>query len=174
MIGTLAVPDAMEGGLGDDTYYVYFPQYDVIIEKDGEGTDVVIGTGTLPANIENMQVTSSGTGNAFANLMTGDDYFGNRLDGAGGSDTLIGGKGNDTYVIDELGDVIVELAGEGRDTLDTYISYKLPANLDVLVLLGNAAIDGYANNSGCSIFGNDEQRPRRKRRGRRHLRCRRQ
>ena len=34
-------------------------------------------------------------------------------------DTLIGGAGNDTYVVDSTTDVITENAGEGTDTVQT-------------------------------------------------------
>jgi Ca2+-binding RTX toxin-like protein len=36
--------------------------------------------------------------------------------GSGDADTLIGGLGNDTYVINHAGDVISERRGEGNDT----------------------------------------------------------
>ncbi len=42
------------------------------------------------------------TGNGAANI----------LDGRGGADTMIGGLGNDTYVVDDDGDVVTELAGQ--------------------------------------------------------------
>ncbi len=37
------------------------------------------------------------------------------LDGGAGSDFMAGGRGNDTYVVDTIGDVIREAAGEGYD-----------------------------------------------------------
>jgi Ca2+-binding RTX toxin-like protein len=37
--------------------------------------------------------------------------------GAGGNDSMSGGFGNDTYVVDSIGDVIDEAAGVGTDTI---------------------------------------------------------
>ena len=57
---------------------------------------------------------------------------------AGGGTTLIGGPtdilnagagaGNDAYVVDNAGDLIVENASEGSDTVYASINYTLPAN----------------------------------------------
>ena len=32
---------------------------------------------------------------------------------------MVGGAGNDTYVVDEAGDVVTEAAGEGTDTVQS-------------------------------------------------------
>ena len=51
-----------------------------------------------------------------------------------GPETLIGGTGNDTYIVDDAGDVVVENAGEGTDTVETALSsYTLAANVEVLI-----------------------------------------
>lgn len=51
------------------------------------------------------------------------------LDGGKGADTMTGGSGNDSYVIDDLGDVIVELAPDGDD--------QILANVDGVVMADN-------------------------------------
>jgi Ca2+-binding RTX toxin-like protein len=44
------------------------------------------------------------------------------LNGGAGADTLSGGLGNDRYVVDNVGDVIVENTGEGSDTVDVALA----------------------------------------------------
>ena len=39
------------------------------------------------------------------------------IEGGAGEDTLIGGAGNDVFFVESAGDVVVELAGEGVDTV---------------------------------------------------------
>jgi Ca2+-binding RTX toxin-like protein len=39
------------------------------------------------------------------------------LDGGDGADAMFGGSGDDAYVVDNIGDVVVENASEGNDTV---------------------------------------------------------
>jgi len=64
---------------------------------------------------------------AAADRLVGDSLA-NTLDGGAGADQMIGGAGNDTYVVENAGDVIVELAGGGTDTARTSLAtYSLAA-----------------------------------------------
>ncbi len=49
---------------------------------------------------------------------------------------MTGGKGDDTYFVDNIKDVILELSGEGNDTVKSTIAYTLGDNLENLELLG--------------------------------------
>lgn len=80
----------------------------------------------------------------------GDDV----LSGIGGSYQLIGGKGDDTYIVDDIGDEVIEKANGGIDTVQSYISYQLGSNLEHLTLLGQSDIDGTGNSSDNRITGN--------------------
>jgi len=60
----------------------------------------------------------------------GNDY----LEGLGSPDRLAGGQGNDTYAVEDNSDLVVELAGEGNDTVYTFTDYVLPAGQSIEVL----------------------------------------
>jgi len=78
------------------------------------------------------------------------------LDGRAGADKLTGGTGNDTYIIDNIGDIIDEtstLATE-IDTVQSSITYTLGTNLEDLTLLGTSTINGTGNSLNNSLTGN--------------------
>ena len=142
--------DTLVGGLGDDVYVVD-DAGDVVIEAADGGFDAVVASVsvTLGANIEILTLGGTadldGTGNALGNRITG-NVGANRLDGGGGADTLIGGGGDDVYVIDDAGDVVIEVAGEGRDEIHTTLSaYTLGAEVEDLTYLGNGSFSGIGN-----------------------------
>jgi Ca2+-binding RTX toxin-like protein len=163
--------DLMVGGIGDDTYAVDNAN-DTVTELGGEGIDTVMASidYTLGANVENLILTDSvrkGTGNDLDNVMTGNAAtnvliggLGNdTLDGGTGADKLIGGIGNDTYVVDNAGDVVTELFGEGIDTVRSSISYMLGANVENLILMdgarkgtGNDLANVITGNSGANVL----------------------
>ncbi len=77
-----------------------------------------------------------------------------RLDGNGGADTMYGGIGNDIYFVDSAGDLTVELANEGTDTVFSAVTHTLRANMEHLRLQGSADINGYGNALNNKLFGN--------------------
>jgi Ca2+-binding RTX toxin-like protein len=158
--------DTMIGGTGNDTMVVDNAG-DVITELVSGGTDTVLSSRShiLGAYVENLTLTGSAAnaignslsnviiGNAVANALSGGN--GNdTLNGGVGADTMTGGAGNDTLVIDNAGDVVIELAGGGSDTVQSNRTYTLSATLEHLTLTGSAAIDGTGNSGNNALTGN--------------------
>ena len=67
---------------------------------------------------------------------------------------LIGGSGNDTFVVDTIGDQVVELAGGGTDTVQSSVTLTLAANVENLILTGIDAISGTGNELANMLTGN--------------------
>lgn len=151
--------DVMIGGAGDDIYSVDAPG-DLVVEAAEEGRDTVQTTllsYTLGAAVEDLAYIGSknftGVGNTLANLLQGGSGS-DRLDGLGGGDIMRGGQGNDTYVVDNVNDVIVEFAGQGTDRILSAVSYALPDNVENLQLTTSKATNGTGNGSSNTLLGN--------------------
>ncbi len=76
------------------------------------------------------------------------------LNGGSGDDTMTGGTGSDVYVVDRPGDVVIEHAGQGVDTVISFIDFSLGENFERLTLIGAGDIDGTGNDVGNVIRGN--------------------
>ena len=148
----------MRGGLGDDSYAVDNVG-DVVDEAGGGGNDTILAgmSYVLSTDIENLNLTGGGnfdaTGNSAVNNLAGNSGN-NRLDGGAGADVMAGGLGNDTYYIDDSGDVITEWAGEGNDTVITASDYTVHGNVENLILTGSA-LSGTGDLQDNQITGND-------------------
>ncbi|WP_439472992.1 tandem-95 repeat protein [Brevundimonas sp.] len=162
--------DIIRGGTGDDVYIVE-DETDQVIELGGEGNDSVITSLNqyiLGANVENLSYAGdyasgrfTGIGNALDNILTGGDGS-DLLAGYGGADTMIGGLGDDVYSLTDASDVIVELAGEGNDTIyiegDIGYAYTLADNVENLYVATFRAfhLTGNALNNTILGFGNED------------------
>lgn len=77
------------------------------------------------------------------------------IDGGTGNDIMIGGLGNDRYIVDSLGDKVVELPNQGIDTVVSSVSFSLAStpNVENLTLVGNA-LGGVGNELNNVLIGN--------------------
>lgn len=148
--GSLFIADVQahsvrDGSIGGSTSLVEGGQLSLIAAP---GVDISRASGkdTL-VSIENAN------GSANADTIIGSNSA-NRLDGKGGDDALIGLKGNDTYVVDRSGDMIVEIAGEGTDTVVSTVNFTLAANLERVELVGLAALSATGNDANNTLIGN--------------------
>jgi Ca2+-binding RTX toxin-like protein len=178
--------DSLIGRAGNDTYTIDSIG-DSVVEMNPDtitgGIDTVLSSllnTTLVANVENLTLTGvaaiNGTGNSLNNVITGNtaanslsgDAGADTLDGGEGADTLNGGSGNDsltgrggsdTYIIDSIGDQVLEFNPDpitgGVDTvLSSLAAYTLAANVENLTLTGAAAINGTGNTLNNRLTGN--------------------
>ena len=151
--------DVMTGGLGDDRFYVDNTG-DKVVELTGQGTDSVFSSVTFSLGgqyIENLTLSGTGSinamGNALNNTLVGNSGD-NVLDGNLGADMMSGGLGNDTYYIDNSGDRVTELTGEGTDTVISSLSYALGDFIENLTLTGSGNLNGVGNGLANTITGN--------------------
>ncbi len=156
------------GGPGNDVFFIQNSN-DLIIENPNSGTDTVFSTVSyqLGDNLENLVLYGSdnidATGNALDNYLMGTE--GNNrliggegndiLDGQAGADMMWGGKGDDLYVVDNPADQVCENPGEGTDSVLSYVSYQLRANVENLVLLGQDNLNAQGNELANVIMGNE-------------------
>ncbi len=138
--------DYLDGGSGDDIY-LDVTSLDTIFDNEGNDTIQTSVTYILSANLENLTLTGTtainGTGNSLNNVLTGN----------GAINTLTGGTGNDTYVID-MGDIVFEALNEGTDTVQSSITFTLGADTENLTLTGATAINGTGNTLNNVLTGN--------------------
>lgn len=150
--------DRMNGGAGNDTYIVE-SDGDRVSENPGEGKDTVLASisETLSANVERLVLLGKsnidGTGNGLDNEIIGNGGI-NVLDGRGGADKMAGGACDDTYIVDNAGDVVVEEVGGGFDTVFSSVSFALRPNVENLVLTGSADIDANGTCANNRVSGN--------------------
>ena len=144
VINGLAGNDTLNGFAGND------------LLRGGDGDDRLIG------GLGNDRLQGDEGSDTLAGGR-GDDV----LDGGAGDDLLTGGKGNDTYVVDSLGDMIVEdiqnsRGGGWADEVRSSISFSLAsyARIENLTLTGESEtgggfIDGTGNALANVITGTD-------------------
>ena len=109
--------------------------------------------------IANSVTIENAYGGWGADVLIGNDAN-NIFNGRGGLDVMKGGKGNDTFYIDDTAnDQVIELNGEGQDTVYTAVTYILSNNAYVETLSTNnhaatGAINLTGNHMNNTIIGN--------------------
>lgn len=131
------------------------------------GSETTKTPGLLTGTAEEDRLAGSSGADTLVGLAGADSLYGgagaDRLDGGGGADfldggvgadTMLGGAGDDIYVVDDLGDVIIETANGGRDKVVTSLAaYRLGAALENLAFTGKGAFAGTGNELGNAITG---------------------
>lgn len=128
--------------------------------------------GRLSALRSSRPLAAIGGGNGLDNTITGNDYGnelygeegadvligmdgGDYLDGGEGADVMRGGADDDYYIVDDIGDQVIEVGSEGIDFVESLLSYTLTANVEDLWLGGEGDLSGAGNELDNFIEGND-------------------
>jgi len=145
--------DTINGGIGDDLIYgntqaspTGSPDGDEIYGDAGQdtitGSD---GSDTLDGG-EGADALFGGAG--FDSLVGGTGTGSDTLYGGTGRDTMAGGDGNDAYVVNDFGDFVIELPGEGDDVAYVDVNgWTNAVGVEIVRLFGLASLVN-GNSSG--------------------------
>jgi Ca2+-binding RTX toxin-like protein len=159
--------DTLEGANGDDTLEGQAGNDTLNGGSGSDFADYSSSTASVSVNLNTLVAQNTGTatgldtlidienirGGALVDTLIGNAQ-GNVLDGGGGADSMTGGLGNDTYVLDQQTDVTVEAANGGTDTAVVFFTHALRANFENLVLAGTDNINGTGNAMDNDLTGN--------------------
>ncbi len=98
-------------------------------------------------------IIENAVGGSGSDTITGNNVN-NNLDGGGGNDLLIGGLGDDTYVVESIADNVSENLNEGTDLVLTSVSFTLPNNVENITLTGSSDINATGNSLDNKLKGN--------------------
>jgi len=138
-------------GSGSGTVFELYSSSDVMQIQANGATDSIAASFNyvLPSTINGLHLL--GTANLIGTANNNNDV----LVSNSGIDTLIGGTGNDLFIVSNAFDVVQPGTLPGSDTVQSSASYVLPANVNELVLTGNGvALIGTANNGNDTLVSN--------------------
>jgi Ca2+-binding RTX toxin-like protein len=137
-------------------YKTEFQSYDLAALKWIYGGDGLGGISNSSVTIAKLSQGTAGNDNLIgtSNADKLDGLAGNDiLDGRVGRDTLTGGDGNDVYIVDNIGDQIIETNKTDNDSVQSSVNFTLPKNVENLALTGKAII-GTGNELANQLVGN--------------------
>jgi Ca2+-binding RTX toxin-like protein len=159
----------LSGGAGasvqfDDTGWVRGGTSDGFISFTNGTATAIVAQALLapppsgPTN-GNDNLAGSGGNDSIDGLAGNDSILGaagnDTLSGGVGADTLGGGAGNDLFFVTDAGDVVIELADGGADTVITSVNMTVPDQVEVLQIasdISGITITGGAGND--MLIGN--------------------
>jgi len=138
--------DILNGTASDDTIWG-LEGADSIIASDGN--DTIDGERVFQSDVAVTIPFSSAIGGLFgvtinsSQVMT---FF---------TDSLVGGVGNDTYIINHGGviDIVTEQSNQGIDTVQSFVNYTLTDNVENLTLLDDQIVSVTYSNLQVTMLG---------------------
>lgn len=137
--------------VGNDTHLA-LSSFETLVFSNTQVTSFDSGDFLLPdIPPESQAWIRANIGTEAADTMLG-SASNERFEGKGDADIYAGGIGDDTYLVDNSGQEVTERQREGIDTVESYISYTLPDNVENLKLL-NWDTSGTGNDLANRITG---------------------
>ncbi|MCJ8161995.1 hypothetical protein MKI85_10555 [Acinetobacter sp. A7.4] len=150
--------DMIYSGSGNDTINVGLGSS---LVHAGAGNDNIVAPDSSALNFiyaeDGDDIVHIAKGNAYGGA--GNDtligsQLGDLLDGGIGVDYLQGNGGDDNYYVDNIADQVIEDIDQGFDCVNSSVTYTLMANVEKLVLIGTAHINGTGNSLDNILIGN--------------------
>ncbi|WP_158206785.1 RTX toxin [Pseudoduganella flava] len=163
--------ETIDGAAGSDTYVATGAFADYARQRPN-ATDLVLVKGNQTITLKNVEQVQFSDGvktlvELYDNVasiandkLTGTDAN-DLLNGLAGADELKGGKGNDTYVVDNIADTVVELTAEGIDLVNIAFTakgtYAMTENVEnaTVTAAASVAVNVTGNALDNVITGND-------------------
>jgi hypothetical protein len=139
--------DLLSGGAGDD-----WASY--TLATSAVTVDLGAGSSSGGHGIDQLISIDAVLGGAGADSLVG-DAGSNTLHGGAGADTIVGGAGNDLFFVTDAGDLVMELASGGVDTIIASTSMAMPNHVEALRIaegVSGITITGSAGND--MLIGN--------------------
>ena len=170
LVAGTGTADIVDGGAGSDTVEVLgnFAAYTRtrVTATDTRLVNAATGETLTIRNVElvkfadgtkSLDAVNDNLASAGNDVLTGTDGA-DTINGGAGADTMSGGLGNDTYMVDNNGDVVTELDGEGVDLAMVAFTvagtYTLTANVENATAAGSIAINLAGNDLDNVLVGN--------------------
>ena len=137
--------------VGDDTHLA-LSSFETLVFRNTQVSSFAEGDfllASIPPESDAWIRANIGTANA--DTMPG-SASNERFEGKGNADTFSGGIGDDTYLVDNADQQVIERLREGIDTIEAYISYALPSHVENLELLSPGTM-GIGNDLANRIIG---------------------
>lgn len=148
---TFAEVQAAMTQVGDDTHLA-LSSFETLVFRNAQVAGFAEDDFLLPdIPPESQAWIRANIGTTAADTMLG-SASNERFEGKGNADVYSGGIGDDTYLVDNVDQQIVERVREGIDTVEAYISYTLPDNVENLELL-SPETSGTGNDLANRITG---------------------
>lgn len=156
---TLSPGNDTYAAVANEVHILALAGADSVVALGGANTlDGAAGQDSLVGSTGADSLSGGGDSDSLAGWNGSDTLLGGEgadtLDGGAGADSMAGGTGNDIYVLDQTGDMITEVVGEGLDEVQASITWTLSPNIERLVLTGSSVINGTGNALDNGIIGN--------------------